>query len=103
MGGRRTPAGTQEERGMTDTKHLEESLSNLRREVDRLDIGDEQTRLRLGRLIADIERTIGAPAGAPPHDLGERLNASVLQFEASHPRIAVVMNELMKQLSNMGI
>ena len=88
---------------MADVNHLEESLNNLRLEVGRLDIGDEQTRVRLGRLLEDIERTIGRPADPPPHDLGERLNASVLQFEASHPRIAVVMNELVKQLSNMGI
>ena len=88
---------------MTDTKRLEDSLANLRQEVGRLDIGDEQTRLRLRRLMEDIEKTIAGPADAPAHDLGERLNASVLQFEATHPRIAVVMNELMKQLSNMGI
>ena len=88
---------------MADVNHLEESLNKLRLEVDRLEIGDAQARARLGRLLADIETTIGAPADAPPHDLGERLNASVLQFEASHPRIAVVMNELVKQLSNMGI
>ena len=88
---------------MTDAKHLEQSLNDLRAQIHGLDIGDEPTRLRLGRLLADIERAIGDPAAGAHQNLGERLKASVLQFEASHPRIAVVMNELMTQLSNMGI
>ena len=53
---------------MTDTKHLEKTLNDLRLEVDRLDVGDAQARLRLDGLMADIERTIGTPAEAPAHD-----------------------------------
>ena len=89
---------------MTDAKPLEQSLNDLRAQIRDLDIDDEPTRQRLARLLADIEQTIGDPADARAHqNLGERLKATVLQFEVSHPRIAVVMNELMSQLSNMGI
>lgn len=89
---------------MTDAKHLEQSLNDLRAQIRGLDIDDEPTRLRLARLLADIEQTLGDPADAHAHrNLGERLRASIVHFEVTHPRIAVLMNELMTQLSNMGI
>ena len=89
---------------MTDTKHIEDSLNRLRSEIHALHIDDAEARHRLGTLIRDIERTLEDPRqrGAA-EGLGERLKASILGFEASHPRLAALMNEVMEKLGNIGI
>lgn len=89
---------------MSDTTHLGESMSNLRSQISALDIEDDHTRQRLSGLVDDIEKTLGRSGDVRAHEnLGERLKASIVQFEVSHPRIAVVLNELAEKLSNMGI
>jgi hypothetical protein len=87
---------------MTDDRRLQESLLRLRTEIDALGVGDDEARQRLRRLIEDIERTLESPGGADSGVVAQ-LKRSVLRFEASHPRIAGVMNELVEQLGNMGI
>jgi hypothetical protein len=87
---------------MTDDRRLQESLLRLRTEIDALGVGDDDARQRLRRLIEDIERTLESP-GTADSGLVAQLKRSVLRFEASHPRIAGVMNELVEQLGNMGI
>jgi Domain of unknown function (DUF4404) len=89
---------------MSDMTHLDDSLGNLRSEIQALDIGDQEARLRLEKLIRDIEQTLENPkAAAAGATLGEQLKTSILAFEVSHPRIATVMNEVMEKLSHMGI
>ncbi len=89
---------------MQDPKHLEDSLNRLRSEVAALDVGDEEARLQLAQLVHDIEMTLANPQLASNDvNLGDRLKASILRFEASHPRLATVMNQITEQLGNMGI
>ena len=89
---------------MIDVRHLDESLNDLRAEIRALDIGDDEARRRLEKLIQDIEQALENPEGtAADETLGEQLKTSILAFEASHPRIAAVMNEVMEKLSHMGI
>ena len=84
---------------------LEESLHRLRAEIQALDLGDEATRQRLEGLVREIEQTLTDPADrkAEGDSLGDQLKASVLSFEASHPRLAGVMNDVAEKLSHMGI
>ena len=89
---------------MTDAQHLDELLNSLRREMDALDVGDEDVRQRLDRLILDIETRVKNPKGiAADEGLGGQLKASILKFEASHPRLAGVINDVVDKLSAMGI
>ncbi|MCE9660801.1 MAG: DUF4404 family protein [Burkholderiales bacterium] len=89
---------------MTGMTHLDDSLAKLRSEIQALDIGDREARLRLEKLIEDIERTLADPkAAGADASLGEQLKTSVLAFEVSHPRIATVMNEVVEKLGQMGI
>ena len=89
---------------MNDSRHLDESLNRLRSEIAVLDIDDEDARRRLETLVHDIEKTLANPKRADADgSLGDRLKASILRFEASHPRLAAVMNEVTEQLGNMGI
>ena len=87
---------------MTETRRLEESLSRLRTEIDALGIGDDEARRRLRHLIEEIERTLESP-GAGDRGVVAQLKTSILRFEASHPRVAALMNEVVEQLGNMGI
>ena len=87
-------------------KHLDELLSTLRSEIHALDIGDEEARRRLDRLVVDIgARSESASASGTDADerLTGQLKASILKFEASHPRLAALMNDVLEKLSAMGI
>jgi hypothetical protein len=89
---------------MTDPKHIEESLNRLRSEIDALHIHDDEARRRLATLIRDIEKTLDDPkTEGADQSLGDRLKASIVSFEASHPRIASLMNDVMEKLGNIGI
>jgi len=88
---------------MTHARHLDELLSDLRREMSALDVGDEDARERLDRLILDIEARTKNPDAAADEGLGGQLKASVLKFEVSHPRLAGVINDVVDKLSAMGI
>ena len=89
---------------MTGPKHLDELLSTLRREMNALDIGDQDARQRLDELILDIETRVKDPSSATADvGLSGQLKASILKFEASHPRLAGVINDVVDKLSAMGI
>jgi type II secretory pathway component PulM len=88
---------------MNDT-HLDDSLSRLRSAIQTLDVADEDARRRLEKLVEDIEKARAGPKVAlEDQPLGERLKASTLDFEVSHPRLSTLMNEVMEKLSSMGI
>ena len=89
---------------MTSARDLDDLLSTLRREMSALDIGDEDARQRLDKLILDIEARTKDPSSAAADDgLRGQLKASILKFEASHPRLAGVVNDVVDKLSAMGI
>ncbi len=91
-------------RGMTDAKHLEAALHRLRAEIDALPLHDDETRRRLATLIGDIESSLDDPQtlGAD-RSVGDRLKASIVGFEASHPRLATLLNDVVEKLGNIGI
>ena len=89
---------------MTNARHLDDALSTLRSEIRALDIGDEEARQRLDRLVLDIGASIERPGSAVANEpLADRLKSSILSFEVSHPRIAVLMNDVLEKLSTMGV
>ncbi len=89
---------------MTRARHLEDSLNALRSEVDGLDFGDAQARQRVDSLLLDVGSRVETPdAAVADDDLTARLRASVLSFEGSHPKLAVLMNDVLEKLSTMGI
>lgn len=88
---------------MSSAKPLDQSMSDLREQIGALGAGDDSEG-HLAGLADDIEQTLASPADVGAHaNLGERLTASILQFEGSHPRIAALLNDLAEKLSDMGI
>lgn len=89
---------------MTAAEHLHVSLSSLRAEIDALEMGDEDARRRLESLVLDLEMSVQDPGrSAPDEALTGGLKASIVSFEASHPRLAGLMNDVLEKLSAMGI
>ena len=89
---------------MASAKHLDQSLSTLRAEIQALAIDDEEARRRLEGLVGEIETSVGNAGGAVADDrLTGGLKAAILNFEVSHPRLAVLMNDVLEKLSAMGI
>ena len=89
---------------MTDPKHLESALHRLRAEIEALPIRDDEARRRLETLMSDIETTLDDPQRLRADEsVGDRLKASIVSFEASHPRLATLMNDVMEKLGNIGI
>jgi hypothetical protein len=89
---------------MTDTQNLENSLKNLLLEIKSLDVGDQAAQQKLQTLVQNIEKMLEQPNGGGANaKVGDRWRATIIGFEASHPRLAGVMNEVVAELSNMGI
>lgn len=89
---------------MTSASHLEESLRILRSEIATLGSDDDATRQRLESVVEDIEARLARADGDDPDDsVTGGLKASIVSFEASHPRLAVLMNDVLEKLSAMGI
>jgi hypothetical protein len=89
---------------MSEATRLRESIRKLRAELDALDRGDQEAGRRLGELVRDLEAALEDPRrGADRTGLGEQLKVSMLKLEASHPRLAGVMNEVVESLASMGI
>ena len=86
-------------------KQIEQSLEQLRAELDAL--GDESgpARERLEKLVGEIDKELeGIEAETAAHEsLIERLRHHVEEFEVEHPRVTSIVNDIMVTLSNMGI
>jgi hypothetical protein len=85
---------------------LSESLSGIQAELKKIDRVDDASRELLAKLDDDIHRILGATGEVPlehHRTLRESLERSVDHFEVSHPTLTLLMNRLIKALSDMGI
>jgi hypothetical protein len=89
-----------------DKDHLNESLIELRDELRSVTAVDDSSREALRRLDDDIHRILHNEGDVPAEhhvSLRESLQDSIGSFEASHPTITILMERLIKALSDMGI
>lgn len=85
-------------------EQLKRSLDGLRQELHALEDDSQETRARLGELIAELEDQIeqlGESEGT--ESLLDNLRRWVEDFEVEHPRTTRIVNDIMMTLSNMGI
>lgn len=82
---------------------LREQLEAIRRELARPDAVDDANRALLEDLAADIERVLDEEDETTPETVRDRIKKAAVDFEAEHPRIARVMNEIVEALARMGI
>ena len=82
----------------------QQTLADLRAEADTLPPDDVQGRARLERHIAAVEQHLDNPDDAEHKaTVLNDLSGSAQHFEAEHPRLTLALNQLMMQLSSMGI
>ncbi len=84
-------------------KEVSEALFSLRQEVEHLKESHPELKHRLETLLEGLEEKIEASEEKSRLHLLDDLKEAVAQFEAEHPRIGGILNELMVTLSNLGI
>ena len=83
---------------------LVKSLEQLRSEIHSLGVNDTAAKERMDRLIIDLEHQV---ANEDDHkhraSLLKQLPKLIDEFEARHPNITGIMDQIVNTLSNMGI
>jgi uncharacterized protein DUF4404 len=85
---------------------LRELVARLRSELRQSQHLDEPTRQALHDLARELEATADRPAGtapSPSDGLRERLSDWVRELEASHPKLAVTLGNLVDTLAFYGL
>lgn len=88
-----------------DKQEFQNRLAQLHSELQQVRTVDEDERELLKKLSADIQDLLDSQANTPEHHqrLSERLRESIEKMEASHPRITMLMGQVIDQLAKMGI
>lgn len=87
---------------MSDKK-LNNLLNDLRSEIDRLQRVDAPSQARLDKLFAAIQTKVGDHQKSEEEGFFEELDESIKEFEATHPTLTRILNNIMTTLSNTGI
>lgn len=90
---------------MMDTEQLRAHLEQLHVELQQSGAVNDSDRELLENLARDVQEILdrgdtNTPAAS---GLGERLREAIAQLESSHPRITILMGEVIDQLAFLGI
>jgi hypothetical protein len=88
-----------------NNEQLRAQLAHLHAELQQADALDPQQRELLQTLANDLHQLLNRTENQPHHyrRLGERLSQDVAQLEASHPRITLLMRQMIDHLAYLGI
>ena len=81
---------------------LQKNLEQLRAELVHLAPNDP-TRQRLEQVIADLEQHLDNPKETDQARLGENFSIALEHFEAEHPRLTLIVHQIINVLSGSGI
>ena len=82
---------------------LNETLENLRSEIENLRTNDNESKAKLEKIVDDLEQKIKNPDDVDHNRLISDVKDTVTHFEVSHPTVTAILNDIMMALSNMGI
>jgi hypothetical protein len=80
-----------------------ESLDQLKRAVETLNVEQAADKKRLHRLIRDLERQVDAPGPIDHTGMAEQVDRTLKQLEVEYPSITGILNGIATTLSNYGI
>jgi len=88
-----------------ETEKLRAHLEQLHAELKQIRAVNEADRELLGKLARDVQEILdqgdtNTPAAS---GLGERLREAIARMESSHPKITLLMREVIDQLAFLGI
>jgi len=88
-----------------DKQQLREQLEKLHTELQDVESLNDKDRALLQNLATDVREALNREDDHAEHynSLGERLKEAVAQIEASHPRLTLLMRQVIDQLAFMGI
>lgn len=87
-------------------QHLQEKLEHLHAELRQVKSVDQDERQVLKQLSVDIQDLLEQSGEHEKHkydSLSERLREGVEHLEASHPKITMLMGQVIDTLAKMGI
>ena len=79
-------------------KHL---ISDLKQEISESVPPEDQTRNRLDAIVSEMETEVANES--PLAVLPEKVSDWVKEYEATHPKVTRILNDIATTLSNMGI
>lgn len=85
---------------------IREKLQGLYTELEKTRSSDRQTQERLRILTAEVKNTLDHFDDLRPDQqkgVLDRLDSAVEHFEASHPELTSVLNDVISSLANWGI
>lgn len=86
-------------------KRLRELVDELHRELASTDTVPEAERDSLRHLTEDIEQLLGEDESASRHraSAASQFEEAAARFESEHPRLAMVLGEIVDSLARLGI
>lgn len=90
---------------MMDQQKLRGDLQKLHRELRVIESLDEEEQKMLRVLVSDIEELLAKDDDnlKPDQDSRQRLSETLAQVEASHPRVTLLMRQMVDSLAYLGI
>ena len=83
---------------------LRATLSELEAELQNLDSFDDATRDELADAAAQIAASLrGGKRSAETRQAEDSLESRLVEFEASHPQLAIIVGRLLDGLAQLGI
>jgi uncharacterized protein YicC (UPF0701 family) len=88
-----------------DKQKLHRELEQLHAELQQVNSPDSNDREILQKLAGDIQKILEQKEREGHHygSLSEALREAIAQLEASHPRVTILMRQVIDQLAYMGI
>jgi outer membrane protein TolC len=85
-------------------ERLRADLARLREEIVAAEGGDREALVRLEELTGEVERELDEEARLKdPAGLLEELEQGVSRFEATHPNLSAILNNIVSLLGSMGV
>jgi hypothetical protein len=85
---------------------LQQSIDQLRRELEQSEPLDDAARAELLQALAEIEQSLIGPDAVPlaeQQPLIDQFKETIWRFERSHPTLTMIVGQVMDDLSRMGI
>jgi hypothetical protein len=85
--------------------NLRDTLAALQEQLRRAPALDDEARVALRSITADITRLLDSPAGSAAVDAAQahRLESFAVRFEAGHPGLAASLREVVDLLGKAGV
>ena len=83
-------------------EHLNQKISDLKKELEKINFNDENEKEHIHDLINEIE-SANKESADENNFIIDKIKTVIDRFETEHPRATAILNDIMVTLSNIGI